>query len=80
MDLKTYISGLTPTQREEFATKCETSVGHMNNVMYGYKLCGPELAVAIERESLKKVTRRELRSDWHRIWPELVNKKNPAPV
>lgn len=79
VDLKTYLQSLPLAQREKFALKCGTTLGHLTNVMYGYKPCGPELAVAIERESLKKVSRRELRGDWHRIWPELVTRKFPAP-
>lgn len=33
----------------------------------------PELCVVIERETLGKVARWDLRpADWHRIWPELI--------
>lgn len=43
--------------------------------MYGIRPCAPELAVAIERESHKTVTRKELRPlDWKAIWPELDDK------
>lgn len=73
MELKPYVSALTPEQRQDLAERCGTSVGHINNVMYGYKPCGHELAVALERETHGAVTRRELRpTDWHRFWPELV--------
>ncbi|WP_238455834.1 transcriptional regulator [Azohydromonas lata] len=60
--------------RAAFAKRCETSLGHLKNVMYGYKPCSPELAVLVEKESGGRVTRPELRSDWHRFWPELVEK------
>jgi DNA-binding transcriptional regulator YdaS (Cro superfamily) len=72
MDLKTYISGLSPDERQALALRCDTSVGHLQNVMYGYKPCGIELAVALEQRSGGAVTRRDLRpDDWQRIWPEL---------
>lgn len=70
MDLKTYLSPMTTEAREAFATRCGTTRGHIQNVMYG-KTCAPALAVAIERESAGAVTRKELRDDWLAIWPEL---------
>ena len=40
----------------------------------------PELCVRFEDATAGAVTRRDLRpDDWHRIWPELVNKDHPAP-
>jgi len=59
--------------RATFAIRCDTSLGHLTNVAYGYKPCSPELAVSIERESGGAVTRPELRpEDWRKIWPELI--------
>ena len=58
--------------RRRFAERCETSLGHLKNVMYGLRPCAPDLAVSIERESGRSVTRRDLRDDWHRFWPELI--------
>lgn len=55
MDLKTYMSPLTPEQREQFAHRCGTTRGHLQNVMYGIRTCAPELAAAIERESVAEV-------------------------
>lgn len=72
MDLKTYLLGLGVPEREGFAERCGTTRGHLQNVMYGHRPCSPELAVAIERESNKAVTRRDLRNDWRAIWPELA--------
>jgi DNA-binding transcriptional regulator YdaS (Cro superfamily) len=87
VDLKTFMAGLADNAaREAFAKDCGTTLGHLKNVMYGYKPCGPELAVSIERESGRAVTRRELRpEDWERIWPELSKKpegrrRTDAPV
>lgn len=81
MDLKTYIGKLPADDREAFAVRCGTTPGHMRNVMYRQKSCAPDLAVGIERESGREVTRRDLRpDDWHRIWPELVTNEFPAPA
>ena len=75
MSFKTYFMSLTPEQREDFADSCETSRGHLQNVAYGYRTCSPELAVAIERESKKAVSRTALISNWQAIWPELFKKQ-----
>jgi len=73
MDLKTYLKSLpADADREAFALRCGTTLGHMRNVMYGYKPCATDLAVSIERESARAVTRQELRDDWARHWPELA--------
>ncbi|MFA7291865.1 MAG: YdaS family helix-turn-helix protein [Rhodocyclaceae bacterium] len=78
MDLKTYFTALNMEQRDEFAGRCDTSRGHIQNVMYGQRPCSPELAAAIERESKGAVTRCELRpKDWLQIWPELERRTKP---
>jgi hypothetical protein len=51
MDLKTYWKSLNHEQREKFASRCASTVGHIQNVMYGLRSCSAELAVALERES-----------------------------
>lgn len=75
MDLKTYLSSMPRSERDAFAVKCDTTPGHMRNVMYGVKSCATDLAVRIERESGGHVTRPELRDDWRDHWPELVAKE-----
>jgi len=76
MELKDYIKQMTPEQRELFAVKCGTTKGHLQNVMYGYKPCGTDLAVAIMRASKKSVTREELRPhDYWLHWPDLKQPK-----
>ena len=73
MDLKTYLADLGREDRERLAAACGTSAGHLANVMYGFRQCSPELAVALELQTADAVTRQELRpEDWPRIWPELV--------
>lgn len=72
MDLKTFIFSLTVPEREAFAKKCDTSRHHLQNAAYGYKPIGAKLAVAIERESKRKVTRQEMfPGTFKETWPEL---------
>lgn len=72
MELKTYLATKTALERDEFAKRCGTTKGHLQNVMYGMKSCATDLAVNIERESGHAVTRQELRGDWSNHWPELT--------
>lgn len=73
MHLKKYISEVDAAERERLASACGTALGHLRNVMYGYRPCAPELASAIERNTAGAVTRQDLRpDDWHEIWPELA--------
>lgn len=79
MDLKTLFLSLSEDERQKFAGAVGCSVGHLKNVMYGYKACAPELAAEIEHESRTRygdhqtVMRWDLIPDrWQRIWPELV--------
>lgn len=72
MTLLEFLRQMPAAQREPFALACETSLGHLRNVGYGYRPCAPELAVRIERESRWQVTRQDLcPSNWESIWPEL---------
>lgn len=73
MELKPFLKSMPdPAVREVFAKQCGTSIGHLTNVANGSKPCGTELAVAIEIETARAVTRQELCPDtWRRRWPEL---------
>ncbi len=76
MELIDYLKKLHGQERDVFADRCETSIGHLTNVAYGYKPCGITLAVLIERESNGSVSRERLRPhDYWLIWPDL-----PAPA
>jgi len=73
MSLKHYLSGMDAQARERFASDCKTTLGHLRNVMYGYRPCSAELASAIERVSHGAVTRKAMRPcDWSDVWPELA--------
>lgn len=79
MDLKTYFFSMSQVGREEFALHCGTTYGHLRNVAYGYREPSTELAVAIERESSRAVTRQELfPSSYGAKWPELTESKAGA--
>ena len=51
MDIKTYIMTMDKEARCAFAKRVGASVGHLQNIGYGYKPCAAELAISIERES-----------------------------
>ena len=72
MELKNYLGQMPTDQRDAFAMRCGTTMGHLRNVMYGYKSCATDLAVCIERESGLLVRRWDLRPDWANHWPELI--------
>ena len=72
MDLRTYLRTLPPDDARAFAARCGTTRGSLRNIEYGFRPCATDLAVNIERESGRLVTRQELRPDWADHWPELV--------
>lgn len=76
MDLKTYFFALPMDQRKSLAERSGTTYAHLKNVAYGDKTCGIALAVALELETRKSVTRQELRpDDWQQHWPELAKRR-----
>ena len=62
MDFKKYLFSLDMADRQLFADRCDTTVGHLRNVAYG-RTCGEKLAVDIERESNGAVRCEDLRPD-----------------
>jgi DNA-binding transcriptional regulator YdaS (Cro superfamily) len=76
MDLKSFLAPKDSEARKAFASRCETSMGHLQNVMSGWRTCATDLAVSIERESEGSVRRWDMRpDDWHKHWPELIGAK-----
>ncbi|MFH7764562.1 hypothetical protein [Acinetobacter sp. BSP-28] len=49
--LKQYLKPMKKEEREAFASRCGTTLGNLNQIMYGYTTCGAALAIAIDRES-----------------------------
>jgi DNA-binding transcriptional regulator YdaS (Cro superfamily) len=73
MSLKKYLKSLTQAEREALAVACDTSLGQLNQVAWGYRRAGETLAINIDRESGGKVTCEELRPDVD--WAYLRNTK-----
>ena len=73
MNLRTYLNGLPPNEQADFAARCGTSLGYLRKAISINQRLGHTLCVSIERESGKRVTRQELRTDWQQCWPELAN-------
>ena len=72
MDLKSYLNSLSPQAQEEFCSRVGTTIGYLRKALSKRQRIGPEIAVAIEQQSHKSVTRQELLpTSWHLIWPEL---------
>jgi DNA-binding transcriptional regulator YdaS (Cro superfamily) len=55
MDILAYLKTMSREERADFARRCGTTIGHLNNVAYGCKPCSAELAMAIEEESQRSV-------------------------
>jgi len=51
MNLLEYIKQTPIPEREDFATRCGTSLGYLMQVAYENKTCGESLAINIDRES-----------------------------
>lgn len=71
MNLRKYLNGMTPDDQIAFAKRCGTTVGYMRKALSTGQRFGGTLCVAIERESLQAVPRKDLRDDWQQLWPEL---------
>ena len=56
IELKNYLSQLTPSERKAFAKRCQTSIGYLNQIMYGNSKCGASLAIKIDKESTGQVS------------------------
>lgn len=82
MDPKKFLRELPDeTAREQFATSCGTTLGHLRNTIYGIRPLAPEACVLFERNSQGAVRRWDLRpDDWHRIWPELIGAEGAPEV
>ncbi|WP_342030476.1 transcriptional regulator [Pseudomonas syringae] len=57
------MKGLDSAQFAELATACETSVGQLKQIAYGYRRASAGLAISIDRNTEGRVTCEELRPD-----------------
>lgn len=62
-ELLVYLNSLTTDEQHAFATRCESTPGHIRNVAHGYSPCAEKLAINLERETARKVRCEKLRSD-----------------
>ena len=74
MKLKKYLSTLERGGATRFAKSVGISKSYLSQLAAGAAI-SPARAVQFEKESDYKVTRKDLRpKDWHKIWPDLVEK------
>jgi DNA-binding transcriptional regulator YdaS (Cro superfamily) len=67
------------SERREIAAELKINDQYLYQCLTGRRDMDPRDAVRVERATRKKLTRRQLRRDWHLVWPELVTKDHPAP-
>ncbi|WP_411690591.1 hypothetical protein [Acinetobacter towneri] len=49
--LKTFLKGMTLSERKAFASSCSTTVGNLNQIIYVNKKCSAALAIRIDKAS-----------------------------
>lgn len=69
-----YFNSLQPAERESFLDHIGISENYLRAACSRMVRFSPELCVAIEVASAGNVSRKDLRENWHLIWPELVEK------
>lgn len=77
MELRAYLDILPRGGVTEFAGRVGISTVYLSQIAARQdgREPSPDLSVRIEQETKGIVTRRELRSDWKRIWPELERRE-----
>lgn len=72
MKLSLYTKRLSAEERAAFAVAVGTTVGHLNNVIYGQRVASAALTRQIAIKTGNEVREWDLRDDWFLIWPELI--------
>lgn len=63
-ELTAFLASLqTVDAKEDFAARCDTTLGQLKQVASGNRRCGERLAINIERESRRRVRCETLRPD-----------------
>jgi DNA-binding transcriptional regulator YdaS (Cro superfamily) len=70
--LRAYLNALPVEEQRAFAILCGTTIGYLRKAISQSEVISPITCVQIELHSDCNVTRKDLRTDWHLIWPELV--------
>lgn len=68
-----YLNSMPVPAQEEFAKRCDTTIGYLRQIAYGHRACPPHLAINIERESDRALICEVLRPtgvDWAYIRAE----------
>lgn len=55
-----YLNKMPVPEQEDFAKRCQTTVGYLRQIAYGHRLCSAPLAINIERESERELVCEEL--------------------
>lgn len=76
MDLKTYIAESERGAAAKLAATLGVSPSYLSQMANGQAPVSPHRCVEIEQATDGAVTRKELRDDWERIWPELAGPKH----
>lgn len=78
MDLKSYLDNLPRGGMTEFSASMGVSKSYLSQLASGRAPISPQRCVQIEKISGGAVSRRDLRDDWHLIWPELDDESTAA--
>lgn len=71
-----FFNSLSQSERDAFCIAVRTTEGYLRKQVSKSGIFGAEICAQIELASNGEVTRKDLRpNDWHRIWPELAEKK-----
>ena len=72
-ELRLYLNALSRDEQDNFAYRCNTTIGYLRKAISCNQTIGAALSVLIEKESAGVVTRRHLHpNSWGSIWPELI--------
>jgi DNA-binding transcriptional regulator YdaS (Cro superfamily) len=75
------MTNMNAAERQAVAAKLGISEQYLYQCLTGRKNMRPEEAVRVERDSASGIRRWQVRiSDWHLIWPELINAEGAPPV
>lgn len=71
-ELRAFLKTLSFKEQQQFAFRCNTTIGYLRKALSKGAIFSTELCVNIERESNGLVTRKHLVPNWEARWPELA--------
>jgi DNA-binding transcriptional regulator YdaS (Cro superfamily) len=77
-----FLNGLPVAEQRAFAKRCGTSIGYLRQIAYEHRKCPAELAINIERESVRIVICEELcpTADWAYVRAERRRKRERREI